>query len=388
MGVAMRFIVLLLLLSLAPWQLAMAAEPAPAAAALDPENTLYLDLNTGRVVIRMRPDLAPKTVERIKHLVRGGFYDGMAFHRVIDGFMAQTGDPKGDGSGGTGRPLSSEFTSTPQVRGAVSMGLKPGKRNSADSQWFIVLSDNNQSSLNRKYTMWAEVVSGMEFVDMIKKGDMRRDGAVAEPDTIVRLQVAADADAPASGNGLARADAAATARNFSAGEFRCSAFARSSGGAQPTLARLWTHGYLAGYAKAKGALTFAGTPDDVRMNQGLDAACQQHPHALLLAVASQELSKTAVELPPSTPAFNPTSTTCADFTAARKGGSTAQADFIELWTFAFLQGYKNVGQPDLEIPYDARARILAAFTNACVKNAAMPYIELVTLGATRVKLQK
>ena len=113
------------------WLAAMVG-PGAFAAQDDPENTLYLDLTYGRVIIHMRPDLAPKHVARIKHLVRGGFYDGLAFHRVIEGFAAQTGDPKGKGSGGSGRTLEAEFTSTPQVRGVVSMG-RAAKRNSAAS---------------------------------------------------------------------------------------------------------------------------------------------------------------------------------------------------------------------------------------------------------------
>src|SRR5438045_4040428 len=104
------------------------------------EDTLYLDLEYGRVVIHLRPDLAPKHVARIKHLVRGGFYDGMVFHRVIEGFVAQTGDPKSDGTGGTGRMLEAEFTRAPAVRGTVAMA-RAANKNSGDSQWFIVLTD-------------------------------------------------------------------------------------------------------------------------------------------------------------------------------------------------------------------------------------------------------
>jgi len=133
---------------------------------LDPENTLYMDLKDGRVVIQMRPDLAPHHVARIKELVRQGFYDGLVFHRVIDGFMAQTGDPSGTGGGGSGQKLKAEFSQEPHVRGTVSMA-RTNDPNSADSQFFIVFDD--APHLNGAYTVWGKVVSGMEFVDHIKK---------------------------------------------------------------------------------------------------------------------------------------------------------------------------------------------------------------------------
>jgi len=158
------------------------------------ENTLYLDLDHGRVVIKLRPDLAPKHVERIKQLVREGFYDGLLWHRVIDGFMAQTGDPRGDGTGGSGQKIPAEFNDGEHVRGAVSMA-RAASVNSADSQFFIVLDDSQ--FLDGQYTYWGEVVSGMEFVDRIRKGDSDDNGAVSKPDRIVRMQVAADADKPA-----------------------------------------------------------------------------------------------------------------------------------------------------------------------------------------------
>ncbi|RCK53813.1 peptidylprolyl isomerase [Thalassospira profundimaris] len=160
------------------------------AAALDPENTLYLDLKDGRVVIQMRPDLAPKTVARIKELVRSGFYDGLVFHRVIDGFMAQTGDPKGDGTGGSGTKLPAEFSDAHHVRGTVSMA-RAADPNSADSQFFICFAD--APHLDGQYTIWGQVVSGMEYVDNIKKGAPWANGRVADPDHIVKMQVAADA---------------------------------------------------------------------------------------------------------------------------------------------------------------------------------------------------
>jgi peptidylprolyl isomerase len=161
------------------------------AMAADRENTIYLDLGAGRVVIAMRPDLAPATCARIKALVRQGFYDGLTFHRVIAGFMAQTGDPRGDGTGGSGRSLDAEFSSQPFVRGTVAMA-RAADPNSADSQFFIMFA--RQPSLDGKYTIWGEVVSGMGYVDQIKKGDPASDGAVADPDRISRMRVAADAD--------------------------------------------------------------------------------------------------------------------------------------------------------------------------------------------------
>jgi peptidylprolyl isomerase len=168
--------------------------PAPAKEKLDLENTLYLDLEYGRVVIKMLPDVAPKHVARIKELVRQGFYDGIVWHRVIDGFMAQTGDPKGDGTGGSGQKIPAEFHAAKHVRGAVSMA-RAANINSADSQWFIVTKDS--TFLDNQYTLWGEVVSGMEFVDRIRKGDPDANGTVPYPDRIVRMQVAADAKGPA-----------------------------------------------------------------------------------------------------------------------------------------------------------------------------------------------
>ena len=158
---------------------------------LNLEDTLYLDLEAGRVVIKLRPDLAPKHVARIKELTRQGFYDGIVFHRVIEGFMAQTGDPQGNGTGGSGQKIPAEFNSGKHVRGAVSMA-RSANINSADSQWFIVTADSN--FLDGQYTYWGEVVEGMEFVDKLRKGDPNENGAVPYPDRIVRLQVAADAD--------------------------------------------------------------------------------------------------------------------------------------------------------------------------------------------------
>jgi cyclophilin family peptidyl-prolyl cis-trans isomerase len=157
----------------------------------DLENTLYLDAPKGRVTIELRPDLAPNHVARIKELTRAGFYNGLKFHRVIEGFMAQTGDPRGDGTGGSGQKLKAEFSSARFVRGTVGMA-RSNDPDSADSQFFICFAP--APFLDGKYTIFGQVTSGMEFIDAIKKGDPDRNGVVADPDKIVRMQVAADAE--------------------------------------------------------------------------------------------------------------------------------------------------------------------------------------------------
>ena len=154
----------------------------------EPENTLYLELKTGRVVIELRPDLAPGHVARIKQLVRQKFYDGVVFHRVIDGFMAQTGDPTGTGRGGSGQKLVAEFSREPHLRGTLSMA-RASSPDSADSQFFIVFKA--APFLDGKYTVWGQVVEGMAHVDSIKRGS-GRNGMVDDPDRIVSLRVAAD----------------------------------------------------------------------------------------------------------------------------------------------------------------------------------------------------
>ena len=159
--------------------------------ALDPDNTLYMDLKDGRVVIEMRPNLAPRHVARIKELVRQGFYDGLTFHRVIAGFMAQGGDPKGDGTGGSGKNIPAEFSAEPHVRGTTSMA-RSGHPDSADSQFFITFSKTPH--LDGKYTVWGRVTEGMKYVSMIKRGDDARNGVVDKPSKILKIQVAADAN--------------------------------------------------------------------------------------------------------------------------------------------------------------------------------------------------
>ena len=152
----------------------------------DPENTLVIETTQGRVVIALRPDLAPKHVERIKQLAREGFYDGIVFHRVIDGFMAQTGCPKGTGTGGSDYPdLKAEFNAEPHVRGVCSMA-RAASPDSANSQFFIVFDD--ATFLDRKYTVWGQVIEGMENVDKIKRGE-----PVQNPDRMTSVKVAADA---------------------------------------------------------------------------------------------------------------------------------------------------------------------------------------------------
>ncbi len=160
--------------------------PANAQPALDRENTLFIDLEYGRVVIRLRPDIAPRHVERVKELARAKFYDGQVFHRVIEGFMAQTGDPTGTGRGGSGRGnVAAEFSRLPFERGVVG-AARSQNPNSADSQFFIMFARG--ASLDGQYTVWGQVVSGMEFVDRIRRGE-----PPTRPDRMVRVQVAADA---------------------------------------------------------------------------------------------------------------------------------------------------------------------------------------------------
>ena len=165
--------------------LVLAMTLSGAASSQDLENTLYLDLAAGRVVIQLRPDLAPKHVARIKELARAGFYDGIIFHRVIDGFMAQTGDPTGTGSGGSDKPdLPAEFSKQPFERGTVGMA-RTSDPNSANSQFFIMFAPG--PFLNGQYTVWGQVTDGMQYVDQLAKGEPPRN-----PDKIIHMRVAAD----------------------------------------------------------------------------------------------------------------------------------------------------------------------------------------------------
>lgn len=166
-----------------------AAAAFQTAEAKDLENTLYLDLKDGRVTIELFPEVAPTHVARIKELTSEGFYDGLKFHRVIEGFMAQTGDPDGNGTGGSGTNLDAEFNDKPHLRGTLSMA-RAMDPNSADSQFFICLEA--APHLDGQYTVWGQVTDGMEHVDGIKKGDSRANGSVDEPDTIIKMQIAAD----------------------------------------------------------------------------------------------------------------------------------------------------------------------------------------------------
>ncbi|MFT3730358.1 MAG: peptidylprolyl isomerase [Hyphomicrobium sp.] len=152
----------------------------------DPENTLLIETSKGPVVIELRPDLAPKHVERIKQLAREGFYDGIVFHRVIDGFMAQTGCPQGRGTGGSSHGnLPAEFNAEPHVRGVCSMA-RASNPNSANSQFFIVFDDAR--FLDKQYTVWGKVIEGMDNVDKINKGEPPK-----SPDKMIKVRVAADA---------------------------------------------------------------------------------------------------------------------------------------------------------------------------------------------------
>ena len=155
------------------------------AAYKDPENTLVMDMTHGKVVIEMRPDLAPGHVARIKELAREKFYDGVVFHRVIEGFMAQTGCPHGTGTGGSGKKLKAEFNKEPHVRGTCSMA-RAASPDSGDSQFFICFDE--ASFLDKQYTVWGKVIEGMDLVDKIKRGE-----PVKSPDKIKTLRVAMDA---------------------------------------------------------------------------------------------------------------------------------------------------------------------------------------------------
>ncbi len=150
------------------------------------EDTLYLDLKDGRVTIELYADVAPKHVARIKELARDGFYDGLKFHRVIPGFMAQGGDPNGNGTGGSGQNIPAEFSEKPHIRGTASMA-RSALPDSADSQFFICFGETPH--LDGQYSVWGQVVEGMEYVDALNPGE-----GGADPDEIIKMQVAADAE--------------------------------------------------------------------------------------------------------------------------------------------------------------------------------------------------
>ena len=169
-------------LALMPLFVAISFMFAGATAAMDKENTLYIDLKDGRVVIEMRPDLAPNHVKQIKKLAREGKYDGVPFHRVIEGFMVQTGCPRGDGTGGSGQKLKAEFNATKHGRGTVSMA-RAQSPDSGDSQFFICFTESPW--LNGQYTVWGAVVEGMDNIDKIKRGE-----PVSDPDRIVSARMA------------------------------------------------------------------------------------------------------------------------------------------------------------------------------------------------------
>lgn len=166
------------------------ALPAMQAGAVDLENTIYLELKDGRVTIELRPDLAPNHVTRVKELVRQKFYDGIVFHRVIEDFMAQTGDPTGTGTGGSGQHLDAEFSDEKHLRGTLSMA-RAADPNSADSQFFIVFK--TAPWLDGQYSIWGQVTDGMDAVDKIKMG-APGSGAVDDPDKIISMRVAADVE--------------------------------------------------------------------------------------------------------------------------------------------------------------------------------------------------
>lgn len=171
--------------------LGMASLANEARAAADMKDVVFLDTKDGRITIKLRSDLAPKHVAQITTLVKQGFYDGIVFHRVIDGFMAQTGDPTGTGTGRSQLPnIPAEFSAAPFKRGTLGMA-RAQDPNSANSQFFICFKE--ASFLNNQYTVIGEVIAGMEIVDKIKKGDPSQNGMVKNPDKIVKMVMAADA---------------------------------------------------------------------------------------------------------------------------------------------------------------------------------------------------
>ncbi len=189
------------------WSLAVMTTTSFAANAASPENTLNLQLKSGTVVIELLPDVAPGHVERIKTLVKDGFYDGIVFHRVIDGFMAQTGDPTGTGRGGSSYPdLKAEFSNTPYKRGTLGMA-RTMNPDSANSQFFICFSNDGCSFLTGQYTVFGQVTSGMELVDGIAKGE-----PPANPDKIVKATLGSAAAAAPAADAAASTETAPAAK--------------------------------------------------------------------------------------------------------------------------------------------------------------------------------
>lgn len=181
----LRSLLSFLLIAFAMTSNALAQAPSN----VDPENTLVIELKSGKVLIALRPDLAPQHVARVKQLAREGFYDGIVWHRVIPGFMAQTGDPTGTGMGGSKyADLPAEFTNTPFERGTVG-AARTSDPNSANSQFFITFT--RTPHLNGQYTVWGKVIDGMTHVDGIKKGD-GSSGTVQDPDKMLKVYVLAD----------------------------------------------------------------------------------------------------------------------------------------------------------------------------------------------------
>ncbi len=168
-----------------------ATELSAQGAGADPKNTLVIELKTGKVMIRLRPDLAPKHVERVKTLAKQGFYNNVVFHRVMEGFMAQTGDPTGTGTGGSKLPdLPAEFTKEVYKRGTVG-AARTNNPNTANSQFFICFNDQGCRGLTGQYTVWGQVIEGMENVDAIKRG-APGSGTVSGPDKMLKVYIAAD----------------------------------------------------------------------------------------------------------------------------------------------------------------------------------------------------
>ncbi len=192
-----KILVFIVALLIGGFAWAQVPAPPPPAPPLTPENTLYLDLSTGgKVAIQLRPDIAPGHVERIKTLVRRGFYDGLTFHRVIEGFMAQGGDPKGTGEGGSDLPdIKAEFNGMPHLRGTLSMA-RSASPDSANSQFFIMFAP--RMSLDGKYTAFGRVVGGMQYVDAITRGEGDNGAVTGTPSRIVKASIASDVGLPVS----------------------------------------------------------------------------------------------------------------------------------------------------------------------------------------------